>query len=287
MRNSTRQDYEQRLDRVRAHLETRLDQPPDLVELAGVAGFAPCHFHRVFSALSGESVNAHARRLRLERAALLLRHSDRSVTDVALAVGYESPAAFSRAFESLFETSPSAWRTDHESVPAKRGGLAASTTPITPERIVERTPTRVLFVRRQGPYADSAPAAWAALMRTVSWRLWLHFPTEMIGLCHDDPEITAPEKVRYDACLHLRRTLAPRGELAERTIPGGRHAVFLHRGPHDRLVETYDRIYGSWLPGSVEELGEAPAFEVYLDHPERTPAEKLRTLIHLALTPTR
>jgi len=85
----------------------------------------------------------------------------------------------------------------------------------------------------------------------------------------------------------LRRTLAPCGELAEQTLPGGRHAVFLHRGPHDRLVETYDRIYGTWLPGGDEQLGEAPAFEVYLDHPERAPAEKLRTLIHLPLMPVR
>jgi AraC family transcriptional regulator len=120
-------------------------------------------------------------------------------------------------------------------------------------------------------------------MGTVSWRLWLHFPSEMIGVCHDDPDITAPEHVRYDAGVHLRRPFAPRGELVEQIIPGGRHAVFLHRGPHARLVETYDRIYGGWLPGAREELGEAPAFEVYLDHPERVAAEKLRTLIHVPL----
>lgn len=120
-------------------------------------------------------------------------------------------------------------------------------------------------------------------MRTVSWRLWLHFPAEMIGICHDDSEVTAPELRRYDACLHPRRPLRARGELAEQTLPGGRHAVFLHRGPHARLEETYARIYGAWLPGSGDTLADTPAFEVYLDHPERVAPEKLRTLIHLPL----
>ena len=285
VRKTTRLDYEQRLDRVCAHLEARMDQPPDLAELAGVAGFSPFHFHRVFSALRGEAINEYVRRIRLERAALLLRHGNRSITDIALAVGYESPAAFSRAFERMFATSPSKWRAENRIHPSRGERHAAPLSTITPERIVERTPTRVTFVRRHGPYVESAPAAWAALMNTISWRLWLHFPAEMIGLCHDDPEVTAPSQVRYDACLVLRRAHSPRGELAEKVIPGGRHAVFMHRGEHARLVETYDRIYGAWLPDSEEKLGEAPAFEIYLDHPERTPAEKIRTLIHLPLLP--
>lgn len=284
MSDSRQLDHQMRIDRVQAKITKDLSTTLDLEELARLAGLSPFHFHRVFRAFCGETLGQHVRRLRLERAALLLRHSDRGVTDVALAVGYESPAAFSRAFERHFSASPSQWRVLAETGLTADGKSPVGTlAPITPEAIKQRLPTRVVFVRRHGPYTESAPAAWAALMGTMSWRLWLHFPSEMIGLCHDDPDITAPEHVRYDACLHLRRRLLAHGELAEQVIPGGRHAVFLHVGPHDRLVETYDRIYGAWLPSAREEPAEAPAFEVYLDHPDRIAPEKLRTLIHLPL----
>ncbi len=281
-RNSTRDDYRRRLDRVRAHLDAHLAEPLDLESLARVACLSPCHFHRVFRGLTGEGVGEHLRRLRLERGALLLRHSPRDVTEVALAVGYESPAAFARAFERLFGASPSGWRKRDFSdpPPVAHAELPA---PIVPEKIVQRAPARISFVRRLGPYAESAPAAWDDLMRTLSWRVWLRFPAEMIGICHDDPEITASENLRYDACLRFRLPAAPRDGVAERVLPAGRHAVFLHRGPHLGLSRTYASIYGAWLPESGEILGEGPAFEVYLDHPGRIASERLRTLIHLPL----
>ena len=279
-RSSTHEDYRQRLDRVRAHLDAHLDKKLDLESLARVACLSPCHFHRVFRGLAGESVGEHLRRLRLERGALLLRHSPRQVTEVALAVGYESPSAFTRAFERHYGVPPGVWRDRASAASVTRADFPA---PIAPERFVQRAPSRVSFVRHFGPYAESAPAAWAELMSTLSWRIWLRFPAEMIGVCHDDPTITEPEKLRYDACLRFRLPAAPRKGVAERVLPGGRHAVFLHCGPHAQLPLTYDRIYGAWLPESGEYLGEPPAFEVYLDHPERTSPEKLRTLIYLPL----
>jgi AraC family transcriptional regulator len=286
-RDSTRLDYQRRLDLVRAHLDAHLAEPVDLAALARVASLSPCHFHRVFRSLTGEGVGEHVRRLRLERAALLLRHSDRTITDVALAVGYESPAAFTRAFQREFGAAPAEWRAS----PGARATLAphspVALAPIAPERIVQRSAVTVSFVRRHGPYTEAAPAAWAALMGTLAWRVWLRFPAEMIGICHDDPDITAPEAVRYDACIRFRWPLAPRGEVGQRVLPGGRHAVFLHRGPHRDLPDTYARIYGAWLPDSDERLGENPAFEVYLDHPARTPPAQLRTLIHVPLVDLR
>ncbi len=281
-RASTQEDYRQRLDRVRAYLESHLSAPVDLAALARVACLSPYHFHRVFRSVLGETVGDYVRRIRLERAAYLLRRSGREVTDVALAVGYESPAAFTRAFEKAFGAPPSVWRCS-DSGPVPRPVSLTELAAIHPERVIVRPSVPVNFVRRLGPYEESAPAAWAALMGTMAWRVWLHFPAEMMGICHDDPDVTAQEQRRYDACIHFRIPASPRHGVGRRLLPGGRHAVFLHRGPHRDLAHTYARIYGVWLPGSGEEPGDEPAFEVYLDHPERTPEEKLRTLIHLPL----
>jgi AraC family transcriptional regulator len=106
--------YAQRIDRVIDHLRRNLDRPVKLGELAGVACFSEFHFHRIFRAVSGETLNNFTNRLRLEKAARLLRFSDQSLTDIALDCGFSSSATFSRAFRSGYDTSPSQFRKSGE-----------------------------------------------------------------------------------------------------------------------------------------------------------------------------
>jgi len=73
--------YAQRIDRVIDYLRANLDRPVKLAELANVACFSEFHFHRIFTAISGETLNNFTNRLRLEKAARLLRYSDQSLTD--------------------------------------------------------------------------------------------------------------------------------------------------------------------------------------------------------------
>src|SRR5215510_11855422 len=102
--------YAQRINRVIDYLRENLDRQVKLEELAKVACFSEFHFHRIFSAVSGETLNSFTNRLRLEKAARLLRYSDQSLTDIALDCGFSSSATFSRAFRTGYETSPSQFR---------------------------------------------------------------------------------------------------------------------------------------------------------------------------------
>jgi len=106
--------YAQRINRVIDHLRRNLDRQVKLEELAKVAGFSEFHFHRIFGAISGETLNGFTNRLRLEKAARLLRYSSQSLTDIALACGFSSSATFSRAFRSGYDTSPSQFRKNGE-----------------------------------------------------------------------------------------------------------------------------------------------------------------------------
>src|SRR5215471_3725221 len=107
-------EYSQRIDRVIDYLRDNLDRQIKLEELARVACFSEFHFHRIFGAISGETLNNFTNRLRLEKAARLLRYSDQSVTDIALDCGFSSSATFSRAFRSGYDTSPSQFRKSGE-----------------------------------------------------------------------------------------------------------------------------------------------------------------------------
>jgi AraC family transcriptional regulator len=78
--------------------------------LAEIAGFSVPHFHRIFTAHVGENIASYVRRVRMERAGRKLRMGAVDITEVALAAGYDSHAAFSRAFKQHFGLSPSEFR---------------------------------------------------------------------------------------------------------------------------------------------------------------------------------
>lgn len=105
----------------------------------------------------------------------------------------------------------------------------------------------------------------------------------MIGISHDDPQVTEASRFRYDACMTVDRDVTPEGDVGKKTIAGGRYAVFVHEGPYEGFEETYGRIFGAWLPESGEQLREEPCFELYLNSPDQTPPEDLRTEIWLPL----
>ena len=95
---------------VQRYIANHLTEPLDRMTLAAVAGFSVPHFHRVFLAQVGESPTAYVRRMRLDRAGRKLRMGAIDIGEVALAAGYESHNAFSKAFKQHFGLSPSAFR---------------------------------------------------------------------------------------------------------------------------------------------------------------------------------
>jgi AraC-like DNA-binding protein len=104
---STRVDLLMRLEKARAHLHDSVDRAVALDELARVAGLSGFHLTRHFAAAYGEPPARYHRRLRLERAAELLRRGEISPTGAAERFGYADLPAFTRAFRSAFGHPPS------------------------------------------------------------------------------------------------------------------------------------------------------------------------------------
>jgi AraC family transcriptional regulator len=98
------------IEDVMRYIHKNISEPLNRETLAAVAGFSVPHFHRVFTARVGESAISYVRRIRLERAARKLRMGAVDITEVALAAGYDSHAAFSKAFKQQFDLSPSEFR---------------------------------------------------------------------------------------------------------------------------------------------------------------------------------
>ena len=90
-------------------------------DMAAAAGLSRAHFSREFRCAFGDSPHAYLLTRRLERAAALLRNTDRSVADICLSVGLQSIGSFTTSFTRTFGRSPTAYRAAHP--PAARGAL--------------------------------------------------------------------------------------------------------------------------------------------------------------------
>jgi AraC family transcriptional regulator len=106
----TTQNYIDRLNSVKRYISDHIDEPLNREVLASVAGFSIPHFHRIFTGQMGENISNYVRRVRLERAGRKLRMGAVDITEVALAAGYDSHAAFSKAFKQQYGLSPSEFR---------------------------------------------------------------------------------------------------------------------------------------------------------------------------------
>ncbi len=90
--------------------DARYAEPLAVDELAGAAGLSRAHFSREFRRAFGESPHAYLLTRRLERAAALLRTTDRSVADICFSVGLGSVGSFTTSFTRTYGVSPTAYR---------------------------------------------------------------------------------------------------------------------------------------------------------------------------------
>jgi AraC family transcriptional regulator len=104
------ESYNERIDEVKLYIREHINEPLNREVLAAVAGFSVPHFHRIFTACAGENIASYVRRVRMRRAGQKLRMGAVDITEVALAAGYDTHAAFSKAFKQHFGLSPSEFR---------------------------------------------------------------------------------------------------------------------------------------------------------------------------------
>lgn len=275
-----------------------------------MAAFSPYHFHRVFRALTGETLFAYIQRQRIEKAAgVLAAQPDPSVLEVALDHGFSSAATFARAFRARFGMSATEWRRGGAERwrsrrlmrktgkqirnPGKAQGRRRSDTSPTRTRegkmtvIVRDLPEyHVAYMRYAGPYgARGIPELWMGLRRWMGTRDLDLAATTRLGIAYDDAGITEPAKCSYDACV-----VVPRDFIADRwvnlkDIPGGKYAVALFHGTPHEIESAWERVFAGWLPDSGYQPDDRACLEIYRGAPARGKAGSFRCELCLPVRP--
>ncbi|WP_068006287.1 AraC family transcriptional regulator [Pseudovibrio axinellae] len=282
--------YVQRINRAIDFIEQNIQRDLSLAQIAEAARFSDFHFHRIFKAMTGETVNQFTNRIRLEKSALRLRQNPGiSITEVALDMGFASSSSFARAFHANFGKSASAWRKDAlqnskiSQIQSKIGKAAAEsdlyldqqTQTFVEDRgqamdslgITVKTlePRRVAYVRAMGDFQKNPEIiadTWGKLMSWAGPR-GLIGTAETLCMFHDDPEVTDSELMRFSSCVTLERDVDVSGEVGKMSVAGGAYACGHFNISHEQSQGAWEVMFGEWLPTSGYEPENRPCFQMY------------------------
>lgn len=265
-------NYNRQLKKVIDFIGKHLDEDLTLSELSDIACFSKYHFHRLFTAFTGLSLQQYIRWLRLKRAAhQLIVNKDTSIIEIAIHAGFESHESFTRAFKQACHLTPSQFRAQSCCKAWEQPPYCLPKKGETPMNISIKTikPRRLAVLEHRGDPLKVGES----VNRLINWAKSQAVnlqpkPGEAFGFAYDDPQTTPPEEFRFDLGLTIPEQLTLEGGIIEKRLPSGRYAVAIHKGARHHISDTVYELYRDWLPKSGEELGDLPCIFCYynFDH---------------------
>ena len=253
-------------------IEDHLQEDLSLVQVAKVVAFSPYHFHYVFGTTVGESFKDYIRKRRLTEAAHVLRRTDRGILDIAIDYGFESQESFTRAFKKMFRINPGAYR-KAQRIPRyfEKKKISLNELEHRMKGIVLKQKTvnlpefYVVGLEYIGTNENlgNITKTWDQFSQRINEVSNRIDPGISFGYCYSTPEMVQEEKMRYVASVKVKDLSSiPEGMVGVK-IPAQSYSVFTHKGPIDKIKESYNYIYSAWFPKSGMEPADGPDFEFY------------------------
>jgi len=279
------QFHRSQIGRAQRHIRLHLADSLTLAQIAREAGSSPYHFARLFQAYVGEAPFEYMRRLRIATALRMLQEDSHvHVTEIALSIGYDTPAAFNKALRKTFNLTPGHFRKlGKEQQDTLIYDLSQPRHPkevnvnLTPNfESVARPDTHYVFLEKRGPFPEVAPPLWEQLMPLIE-RLDRKQIREYLGLSGVDKSRPGEDAMIYMAGVgldHKPEQLPP--GLHQRSIQAGNYARFLLIGSYAQIWPAFDRIFKTLAEKKVP-LRPEFCIENYLNDPRITAEHELKT----------
>lgn len=263
------------------------ERVPELSDIASNAGLSKFHFHRLYTLITGETCHDTITRLRLARAADMLKNTKQPVTDIALSAGYGSSQAFAKALQRHTEQTATALRQDPERLGDVIADLSTPTeadggeTPAIRVELASFAPFEVITIATEGRYPNLNETYWSLFAASGD-------PAHVeaiLGLPGGDVYAPQASSIAFDCALKLSAVPAQTpSNVLVRHIPGGAHLVARNLGAYEGLPATLDALYVAALSDPQVRIADRPAVFHYLDDPEDTEEGALRTDVYLAIS---
>lgn len=248
------------------YIEDNLTGEIDFKEVAKLAFCSEYHFKRMFSFLAGIPLSEYIRRRRLTLAAFELKNNSMKVIDIAIKYGYNSPDAFTRAFQQLHGVTPSEARNNGFSLKAYppmsfqlsiKGGMEMN------YRIEEKDAFRIIGLKKRVPIIFNGVnpeivGMWQSLNENMINELKSISNVEPLGLLSASTNFSEgrmEEKGELDHYIGVATTKECPLNFNMLEVPASTWAVFEAVGPFpETLQNVWGRIYSEWFPSSNYEL---------------------------------
>ena len=275
--------YLQRINAVLDYVRENLKEDLSVDTLARVAGFSPFHFHRIFKSITEETLNELVMRLRLERAAALLRASPSlSITDTAFECGFKSVSVFSRAFKKRYDINARQWDRESPLKHSKNGKVLEGIPRYTIETLsdfaerdglkvhIRSLPAqRLAYIRVYDSYSKFSKIV-EAYYRLIDWyqqRGGKLEQTTLYGMSQDNPEVTPLKLCRYDWCLKVPSEWQAEREVSILDFPECQMATVHCLGNIEQEDKAIHYLFRYWLPRSRYQPANLPGMEIYRRQP--------------------
>lgn len=286
-------EYIRRINKVLQYIEEHLDEELSLSHIADVAFYSPYHLHRLFRAITNETLNSYITRKRIERAAILLvHHKELNIAVIAKKCGFINDSTFTRTFKKIYNQSPSVFRRAHAgnlSKIGKENGNNGQLHFITEEYLrninelkkwiamnaqieIKNLPTQHLaYVTHIG--VDGLENAFQRILQWAIPKGLLAQPnTSVCRVFHDSFKITDADKVRMSVGIASPSAMQAEAEIGITTLPEGKHIV----GRFEIEPVDFEKSWNSlfiWMNENGYKKSAAFPFELYhnnyMDHPEK------------------
>lgn len=272
MRTDTKNSYLESINKAIAYIEHHATSDIQLKDIAIQANLSPYHFHRVFKSLTGNTTKDFLKRLRLEKAASKLKNSQDDVGQIAFDCGYQNHETFTRAFKDYFGLTPLDYRSSIAALRINKqdeyseANIDLKTLHVQGPVIKTIPDLHLAYIRHTGSY-DKVGSSFQRLMLWAATHLVLKLKPVTIGIVHDNPNLTAEQHIRFDACVVLSKEIKTSGEIGYKKIDGGKFAIFTYKGAYEGFYPVYDYIYNVCLFDNKFELADKPALEWYIKSP--------------------
>jgi AraC family transcriptional regulator len=247
------------------YVESHLTEDVSLDAVAESVGVSRFHMSRAFTAATGMSLVAYARARRLSVAAKALSGGARDILTVALAAGYGSHEAFTRAFRQHFGQTPEQFReTPHPVNPDLKEPFlmhSSSTSTLAPPRIVSRDALLILGISRPCEIAGDPgiPAQWNQFSPCIG-NLDGQVGKAAYGvICNSDDA----GSYDYLCGVEVRQFPTEPSELTRLRIPPQTYAVFEHKQHVAEIAATWRAIWERGVSDAGCKAADGPAFERY------------------------
>lgn len=270
------------------YISENLENDLSLELISNIAGISKYHFHRIFNAYTGVTLNVYIQLQRLKRASYRLAYNkEMKIVDIALEAKFESHEAFSRSFKKIFAVTPIEFRNNpnweewHLKYQFKNLESSEENMEV---KIINFEATKIAVLE----YKGKPELLNTKIPQFIAWRKATGLSPVNIkrtfGIPYNDPYNCPPDEFRFDICGEVNENI-PANEFGviQKTIPEGRCAVIRHLGSRDNLAAPIYYLYQNWLKDSGEEVRDFPIFFQYLNLFPETPENELITDIFLPI----